>query len=230
MVMQRILILISIACILLTFQNCSFVKPEAGGSRGHTKGNGDGYAGKIYSASGFNVAGQFAERSRIEIDLSGRPFLVKDNFQTIAPTPVSFGLLNLLAHNLENLIFQERVFQIVTAQAFSSLLCRADALTSDNTQRHILDAIVQEQDGQLFGRVKLGIYSVAEELQQVIEFSVPVTRTEVSDGTVSYIGHNTPGGETFTLHRHPDGRDYVHVTLKGTIHPLVVPNPSCFEQ
>ena len=121
--------------ILVGYQNCS--KPEAANSqdsqdslsllRSGVGGNGSVYDGKLYVNKIIDGVCEDGSAIRSEIKVQGEAsFVTRENCKTIPPKVVTTSSLQLMEHNLSNLIHENRVFDIETPVAeTTSYLCRS---------------------------------------------------------------------------------------------------------
>jgi len=191
---------------LLAFQNCSRSQTPNGTVNDKVaeisySGNGDGYDGKPYirfSTDGLCPDGSAAEAEvRVNND---RAALVRQDCREISPLSVKVADLNLLPHNLNNLVFENRVFDLDPSLSGdkrpTDLLCRGgDEITKKNGIRvEVADFIIKKNDkGNASGKLVMSISDSAKVKDGNYdsgEFDLAVTTTPNS---LEYSGKSSKG-------------------------------------
>ncbi|MGE3682769.1 MAG: hypothetical protein AB7G93_13675 [Bdellovibrionales bacterium] len=208
--------LIMALVLLFVFQGCTKSgpaeksAPPSGLTDARLSGNGEGYGGKLSYVSRQLVepCADGKPRSQILIanDLS-EANVIREDCKEIEPTSVSVPSLNLMPHNMENLVYDGTLYDQDNGQSAwrSSLLCRsrapATAVGQDNTT---VDAVIGTPEGvnpPLFmGRVIVGIYDSLWNLVKVKDMGdvrVIPTMREHNPDHIYY--ENVSGSEHFIL-------------------------------
>lgn len=207
---MRALILSAVFTTLLGFQNCvgkfkSAQEKPAAPVNSRSMG-GTGYGGKTEYVNrtldsncpdGSNVKG------KVEVDtVSGAATVVRENCQDTSKT-VTVAEINLLPHNLTNLVYGDRTFDEVSDTLYSELFCRGSTWDSGNQQTYVVDAIVHKSlsSGVYSGRVKLGIYDASGALSKKYDMGEVALGPPISvmPGHRNYNSLTLDKGEVFTL-------------------------------
>lgn len=237
---KRIVLHVTLLTLLtLSFQNCSFPgdKPDSSSQNKTLQYSGGG--------TGFDGKGSYVNRildgvcelggdvrNRIEIN-EGQAVQTKADCRDIPPQPIKLADLQLMPHNLENLVSSERVFDREKNDATpSGVLCRGfEPGTGGNTTWQVADVTVNHDfpggptaPARFGGTLKLGWYDSASGKLRASASSNELRLTRSTDATTGWVIYEgvaviTHLGET---HEHqiklelkrPNDRTTGHVTIR----------------
>jgi hypothetical protein len=201
--------------MLIPFQNCEKMetaeKPvsQAQASELSSEGNGEGYGGKLkYITRNLQDAcadGLPNSQILVEEDLSAAS-LVREKCQDIAPTNVDVSSLQLMPHNMENLVYNETLYDKDQGEStpHSSVLCRGRTQSSsvpgeNNTVDAVIHHLYAMDPPRFIGRVILGIYDAAWNLTGVKDMGDVEVRPSIRETEPGHIFFENLMGEDHFL-------------------------------
>jgi hypothetical protein len=194
---------------LISFQGCNPLesKSSSDGSVLHVQtSNGEGYSGMIYVNRADNACsdGSSVETKISVYTKSQQAFVTRENCSDISPKSVDYRSLDLMPHNLANLVYGSRVFdEGLSSSDYTSLFCRGKSTDPTTGKVQVVDAVVKESLGsqsKTTGRVILGVYDAAVNLIQKYDMGeVPLGPPTVIGGHILYNSLTLERSEVFTL-------------------------------
>jgi hypothetical protein len=208
---------------LISFQNCSgglksFTAKSQSNLTVASSGNGGGYEGKVYVArlSDSTCADGSDVSTKIEVREDQKAYILRDNCQTQEPVELPYDSLQLMAHNLDNLIHNSRVFdeEVLASEARTAILCRGDQIDATSGNREVVDAIVREKivngTKSYYGQAIFGIYRPDGSLLKVYNLGeVPLSGPYMNGDQESYWSQTALTGEGYNLRLRPLGNDLI---------------------
>lgn len=188
--------------VLLTFvfQNC--ISPEDGGKdRLSTKGNGEGYSGKVvylhYDLNGGCSNGETVY-AQIEV-IEGKKYQVRDKCENVEPREIDTMDIDYLPHNRNSLVFDRRYYQLATEESRENLIteifCRGQDIHLRSGHMQIVDVTIKRNETGYIGKINLGIYDEGSLIESRNTDFVQVDKLTVPDANLELPGPIPPPSE-----------------------------------
>lgn len=182
--------------LALIFQNCAggVTTIDAFGTSNAAlkeSGNGGGYGGKLTTYVRKSDDRLCPDGSDVEsvIEVEGQTArLLRQDCQEVRAVALPFAAINLMAHNVRNLIYGNGLYDLATkTDGRTTLLCRGEETDAVTGGREVVDATIRRQvvggTVKYFGRVILGIYDAGGNLVKTYDMGeVPVAQVPIPPG------------------------------------------------
>lgn len=224
----KIFFIFVIISLVFGFQNCSdgFLgknesQKSGRGFENAASGNGGTYDGKIYVNLNPLCPGDSNIKTKIIVGSDNSPYIVRENCEDIAPKAVSVDEVGLLAHNLSNLVYQNRAFdEVLDIEKPTVWICRGSETKTfiEGAFKFVVDGIIRSSPASamseqlFFGQVKFGLYDSKQimiESHQSEQFAL--NRVPMPDSTFTFTGANISKSEQIDLAFRFNGSDYAGV-------------------
>jgi hypothetical protein len=195
----------SLLLITGVFQNCDGSGRQTAPVNSSDKlyGNGGGYTGKVttyaHRSENPTCASTNGIDAIIQITPDSKAFLTRKDCHDQAPEELQFSTLQLMSHNIANLVYNDSVFddEDQAGTGITSLLCRGTSAGSGARTIQVVDALIKKsvKSGivEYRGRVIVGVYDSANRLIKTYDLGEVGVRAPRVTGDLEYYSSMTAG-------------------------------------